>query len=134
MSITASRCEARSGRTFTTILSPSGDHHAAKFSPCSRMEVGVLDRYARAAAGCNDKAVYFQRAPEGTMRPRTLTTHTAIPFLVTRQNKDLRGLGTSAMTFSGGRLGRAGMDASCRAAAIGKYMASREENGVLCVV
>lgn len=38
-------------RALMTILSPSGDHQASKFSPCSRIEVGVLERKAKAAAG-----------------------------------------------------------------------------------
>ena len=113
--------------TFTTILSPSGDHHASTFSPCSKIDVGVLERSAKAAAGYASDRVTSD--PEGARRPRTRTTHIATPFLVKRQKSDLRGLGTSATTFSGGILGRAGMDASCRAAAIGKYIVASAKSG-----
>lgn len=38
-------------RTLITILSLSGDHQASKFSPCSRIEVGVLESNAKEVAG-----------------------------------------------------------------------------------
>lgn len=85
-----------------TILLVSGDQCAFTFSPCSSTDVGVRDRKARTALG--------------------RTRQTCIPFLVTVQNIERRGLAEIDTTGSGGIFGSAGMVESRRAAEVGKYM------------
>lgn len=84
----------------------------------------MRDRKARTALGCECQSVRIRRIPTAsvTWQALTRTRQTCIPFLVTVQNIERRGLAEIDTTGSGGIFGSAGMVESRRAAEVGKYM------------
>lgn len=86
------------------IRPPSGAQWTAMFSPWSRIDVGVRERYAKTAEG--------------------LTRQIETPVLLKVQKRDFRGLGTREKSFSdsGGMLGRAGIEDNWWAVVVGKYI------------
>lgn len=96
--------------TCIMIRPPSGAQCTAIFSPWSRMDVGVRERYARTAEGWS----LLLRMGHVNVLPRTLTRQIDTPVLLKVQKRDFRGLGTREMSFSdsGGIFGRAGMEES----------------------
>jgi hypothetical protein len=98
----------------------SGAQYARAFSPCSIIEVGVLEKKARTVQGLQGG----QSRDSGKSDIHTRTRQTDTPFLVSVQKKALRGLGHIASTGSGGRFGSDGTVHIRRAAEVGKYMES----------
>jgi hypothetical protein len=110
-------------RTLITILVPSGDQVTEEFSPCSTKDVGVRERYAKTAEGCQRSET--SKSGWNLTQRHTRTRQTERPFFVSVQNSDFRGLGERHITGSSGRFGKAGTADSCLAAEVGKYMTER---------